>query len=115
MTSAAAKLMEWVHAGRTVVHEADSKTLLGEAGVALPRRDPNSGACVVKLCSDKYPHKTEHGLVKLNVPAAQIGEVAAVLRARAAGGVLIVEEMIEDGVAESGPLRWSAPAASSWN
>jgi acetate---CoA ligase (ADP-forming) subunit beta len=92
--------MEWAIAGRTVVHEADSKTLLGEAGVALPRRDPNSGACVVKLCSDKYPHKTEHGLVKLNVPAAQIGEVAAVLRAREAGGVLIVEEMIEDGVAE---------------
>jgi len=68
--------------------------------VALPRRDPNSGACVVKLCSDEYPHKTEHGLVKLNVPATQVGEVAAVLRARAVGGVLIVEEMIEDGVAE---------------
>jgi acetate---CoA ligase (ADP-forming) subunit beta len=100
MRSAAAKLLEWVHAGRTVVHEADSKTLLGEAGVALPRRDPKSGACVVKLCSDKYPHKTEHGLVELNVPAAQIGEVAAVLSARAGDGVLIVEEMIEDGVAE---------------
>lgn len=83
-----------------MVHEADSKALLGEAGVALPRRDPTSGACVVKLCSDQHPHKTEHGLVKLNVPVAQIGEVGASLRARDSAGVVIVEEMIEDGVAE---------------
>jgi succinyl-CoA synthetase beta subunit len=100
MGRAAQTLSAWARAGRSVVHEADCKALLGEAGVALPRRDPASGECVVKLCSDAYPHKTEHGLVKLNVPVAQAHAVAATLRARDPAGVLIVEEMIVDGVAE---------------
>lgn len=100
MSFAAEKLLEWSRAGRTVVHEADSKALLGEAGVALPRRDPTSGACVVKLCSDAYPHKTEHGLVKLNVPVSEAHEVGASMRARDPAGVLIIEELISDGVAE---------------
>jgi succinyl-CoA synthetase beta subunit len=100
MRLAADKLLEWARAGRTVVHEADCKALHAEAGVALPRRDPASGACVVKLCSDAYPHKTEHGLVKLNVPAAEAHQVAAAMRARDPAGVLIIEEMISDGVAE---------------
>jgi hypothetical protein len=99
-TVAGSTLAEWVRARRTIVHEADAKFLLSEAGVTVPRRNPTSGACAVKLCSDKYPHKTEHGFVKLNVPAGQSGEVAAALRERDAGGVPLVEEMISDGVAE---------------
>jgi succinyl-CoA synthetase beta subunit len=100
MGFASEKLREWARAGRTVVHEADCKALLGEAGVALPRRAPASGECVVKLCSDRYPHKTEHGLVKLNVPMAQVHEVGATMRTRDPAGVVLVEELISDGVAE---------------
>ncbi len=50
MAAAASILANWMRAGRTIVHEADAKALLGEAGVAVPRRDPISGPCAVKLC-----------------------------------------------------------------
>jgi acetate---CoA ligase (ADP-forming) subunit beta len=100
MPDARSQLIEWQAAGRKVVHEADTKELLRRAGVPVPCRDPQTGLCVVKLCSDRYPHKTEYGFVKLNVPAAESGEVASALRARETGGVILVEEMISDGVAE---------------
>ena len=94
------QLRGWSRAGRTLVHEADTKALLTEVGISVPRRDPPAGPCAVKLCSDRYPHKTEHGLVKLSVSAAEAGTVAATLRERDPGGVALVEEMIADGVAE---------------
>jgi acyl-CoA synthetase (NDP forming) len=100
MQTANAQLEQWIRAGRTVVHEADTKELLRQAGVLIPRRDPTAGPCAVKLCSDQYPHKTEHGFVRLNVSAAQSHDVAAELRARESSGVILVEEMISDGVAE---------------
>jgi succinyl-CoA synthetase beta subunit len=100
MTTARIQLAEWARARRTIIHEADTKAMLERVGVPIPRRDPRSGSCAVKFCSDSYPHKTEHGLVKLNVPAADAAKVGATLNKSGAAGVLIVEEMIADGVAE---------------
>lgn len=100
MRTSNGQLIQWTSERRTVVHEADTKDLLAQAGIPIPRRNPQSGACVVKLCSDRYPHKSEHGLVKLNVPAAQTDAVGAEMRSRDTAGVLLVEEMIADGIAE---------------
>lgn len=98
--SASETLRRWAAAGRRVVHEHDSKALLAEAGIAMPQRDPAAGPCVVKVAADLYPHKTEHGLVRLGVPAAEAAAVGRAMVARAPGGVVIVEEMVADGVAE---------------
>jgi succinyl-CoA synthetase beta subunit len=100
MATAREQLIDWARMGRAVVHEADTKDILSQAGVLIPRRDPESGPCVVKLCSDQYPHKTEHGLVNLNISAIESSAVAATLRQRGIPGTVIVEEMISDGVAE---------------
>ena len=93
-------LRDWIAAGRTIVHEADTKALLAQAGIAVPRRDPADGLCAVKIASDRYPHKTEHGLVRTGIPAADAPAVAAELAARAPDGVQLIEEMVSDGVAE---------------
>lgn len=93
-------LRDWIAAGRTVVHEADTKMLLAQAGIAVPRRDPAEGLCAVKIAADAYPHKTEHGLVRVGVPAAHAQAVADEMARRAPEGVRLIEEMVADGVAE---------------
>ncbi len=55
---------------------------------------------MVKLASDRFPHKTEHGLVKLNVAAEDARAAGATMTAKDSEGVLLIEEMIGDGVAE---------------
>ena len=94
------ELARWAAAGRRVIHERDTKILLARAGVAIPAEAPAQGACVVKLSSDRFAHKTEHGLVRLNVPVAQAPAVMAELEAYDPDGMVLVEEMISDGVAE---------------
>lgn len=93
-------LATWRRAGRTVVHELDTKAVLEAAGIAVPRRDPAVGKAVLKIASDLHPHKTEHGLVRLGVDASQVEAVAVELAAHIPSGALLVEEMITDGVAE---------------
>lgn len=100
MTSDYPELAHWVAAGRRVVHESDTKALLARAGIAIPARNPDDGTCVVKLSSDRFPHKSEHGLVRLGVPAALAPQIIAELGAHDPTGVVLVEEMIQDGVAE---------------
>ena len=39
-------LENWQRAGRKVVHEADSKDLLQQIGIPVPKRDPAEGRCV---------------------------------------------------------------------
>ena len=43
MPGAAHQLADWVAHGRTVVHELDTKAILAEAGITVPRRDPIEG------------------------------------------------------------------------
>ncbi len=100
MADAAAELAGWRAGGRTVVHELDTKAMLTRAGVTVPRRDPDAGLCAVKVASDLHPHKTEHGLVRIGVPASEARAVAAELVARVPAGEMLVEEMVSDGVAE---------------
>lgn len=94
------QLMTWQRAGRRIVHEADTKALLAAAGIAVPSQDRTSGPFAVKLSSDRFPHKTEHGLVKLNVAAADLDAIIAKLQAADPAGQILVEQMIDGGVAE---------------
>lgn len=71
--------------------EADSKALLAEHGVPIAREllaadadaavaaaaDLGGGAVAVKLCGDNIAHKTERGLVRLNVAGADAVRAAA--------------------------------------
>jgi succinyl-CoA synthetase beta subunit len=98
--SATAQLSAWRARGRRVVHEADTKRMLAAIGVQVPARNPGSGPCVVKLASDLFPHKTEHGLVRLNVAAADTDGVAAEMLARDPDGEALIEEMVGDSVCE---------------
>ncbi len=93
-------LENWVRQGRSVVHEADSKVVLGEIGVPIPERDPSAGSVVVKLCHDDFPHKSDHGLVRLGLNLAEAKDVAAEMDARVPGGVPLIEEMETGSVAE---------------
>lgn len=90
----------WAAARRTVVHEVDTKRLLALAGIAVPERDPASGRTVVKLASDRFPHKTEHGLVRLGVEAADAPAAGAAMRAKDPEGTVLIERMVEGVVAE---------------
>ena len=94
------KLENWVNAGRKVVHEADAKALLGDLGIPVPERGPTEGPLVVKLCHDDYPHKSDHGLVKLNVSVQDAPAIAAEMSAKVPGGVPLVEAMEKSSVAE---------------
>jgi len=94
------KLENWVNAGRKVVHEADAKALLGDLGIPVPERDPSQGPLVVKLCHDDYPHKSDHGLVKLNVSVQDAPSIATEMSAKVPGGVPLVEAMEKQSVAE---------------
>jgi acyl-CoA synthetase (NDP forming) len=98
--TAQAELRAWRAAGRRVVHEADTKRLLAAAGVRVPRRDPGEGRCVVKLASDRFPHKTDHGLVRLGVAPADVAAVSAEMLGRVPDGEVLVEEMVSGAVCE---------------
>ncbi|MBS0248594.1 MAG: acetate--CoA ligase family protein [Proteobacteria bacterium] len=94
------QLLSWRRAGRRIVHEADTKALLAAAGIAVPSQDRKSGRFAVKLSSDRFPHKTEHGLVALNVTAVDLDATVARLQAADPAGQVLVEDMIEGGVGE---------------
>ena len=70
-------LENWQRAGRKVVHEADAKDLLQQIGIPVPKRDPAEGRCVAKLCHDDYPHKSDHGLVRLGLSPDEAKQAAA--------------------------------------
>tara|TARA_E500000318_G_scaffold78156_1_gene73085 strand:+ start:44709 stop:45380 length:672 start_codon:yes stop_codon:yes gene_type:complete len=93
-------LENWRRAGRRVVHEADAKDLLQRIGVPVPTREPFEGRCVAKLCHDDYPHKSDHGLVRLGLSPQEAGQAAAEMAARIPGGTPLVEAMENDAVAE---------------
>ena len=90
----------WVRQGRRVVHEADAKALLSDIGVPVPVRDPADGKVVVKLCHDDFPHKSDHGLVRLGIATADAPDVAAEMVARVPGGVPLIEAMEQDAQVE---------------
>jgi len=94
------RLEDWARQGRTVVNEADTKDLLALAGITIPRRGGKKGPFAVKLASDKFPHKTEHGLVQLNVKGTEVGKVAKRLQRADRQGRVLVEQMIGDGIGE---------------
>jgi len=94
------QLLSWQRAGRKIVHEADTKALLAAAGIAMPSQDCKRGPFAVKLSSDRFPHKTEHGLVALNVAAADLDAAVARLQKADPAGQVLVEEMIDGGVGE---------------
>lgn len=93
-------LERWAAQGRTIVHEADTKRLLTLAGVTIPERDPAAGRTVVKLASDQFPHKTEHGVVRLGIDAAASAAVGAEMQEKDPAGEVLVERMVEGVVAE---------------
>jgi hypothetical protein len=98
---AARSLLEhWSAQGRKIIHEADTKRILQLVGIEVPERDPGAGRTVVKLASDRFPHKTEHGLVRLGIDAADAGEVGKAMRRKDAAGEVLIERMIEGVVAE---------------
>jgi len=90
----------WVRQGRRVVHEADAKALLSDIGVPVPERDPSDGKVVVKLCHDDFPHKSDHGLVRLGLTPADAPDVAAEMVARVPGGVPLIEAMEQNAQVE---------------
>jgi len=93
-------LENWQRAGRKVVHEADAKDLLQRIGIPVPKRDPAEGRCVAKLCHDDYPHKSDHGLVRLGLSPQEAKQAAAEMAQRIAGGTELIEQMEEGSVAE---------------
>lgn len=93
-------LEDWGRAGRIVVHEADAKALLSRVGIPVPECNPADGACVAKLCHDDYPHKSDHGLVRLGLSPAEAERAAGEMAARIPGGVPLVEAMEREAVAE---------------
>lgn len=93
-------LATWADAGRCTVHEADTKRILRLAGIPVPDTAPRHGLTAVKLASDRFPHKTEHGLVRLGVAAQESAAVGETLRDKDPNGVLLVERMVEGAVAE---------------
>lgn len=94
------RLEEWARAGRRVVNEADTKDLLALAGIPIPARGGRKGPFAVKLASDRFPHKTDHGLVHLNVKGPEIGKVSKRLQRVDRNGRVLVEQMIGDGIGE---------------
>lgn len=94
------RLEAWRRAGRRTVHEADTKSVLAEAGIPVPRQDRGKGPFAVKLSSDRFPHKTDHGLVALNVTADELDACIGRLQAADPAGHVLVEEMVEGGLGE---------------
>lgn len=90
----------WAAAGRRTVHEADTKLVLSLAGIVVPEPFPAAGRTVVKLASDRYPHKTEHGLVRLGIEAGEAAALGEEMRAKDPSGTVLVERMVDGVVAE---------------
>jgi acetate---CoA ligase (ADP-forming) subunit beta len=95
-----ARLETWQRSGRRIVHEADTKSILASTGIPLPRQGRGAGPFAVKLSSDRFPHKTDHGLVALNVTAANLDASMTRLQAADPDGRVLVEEMVEGGLVE---------------
>jgi|AutmiccommuBRH23_1029490.scaffolds.fasta_scaffold24258_2 acyl-CoA synthetase (NDP forming) len=93
-------LEHWQRIGRKVVHEADAKDLLRQIGVPVPERNPAGGRCVAKLCHDDYPHKSDHGLVRLGLSPEASRQAAAEMGEQIPGGTPLIEAMEEGAVAE---------------
>jgi acetate---CoA ligase (ADP-forming) subunit beta len=93
-------LEEWSRDGRRTVHEADTKRILRLAGISVPERSPTQGMTVVKLASDKYPHKTEHGLVQLGVDAFDSEAVGRKMLQSDPDGEILIERMVAGNIAE---------------
>ncbi len=93
-------LETWVREGRRIVHEADTKRILALSGIVVPQLDPADERVVVKLASDRFPHKTEHGLVRLNVAREDAAAVGKTMLALDPGGTVLVEQMVEGVAAE---------------
>lgn len=98
------RLRTWQASGRTQVHEADSKSILAQAGLPIPASGPQPTS-VVKYCCDDAMHKSDLGLVQLRVGAADVETTSKALRQRASAaglgnGVILVEEMVTDGLLE---------------
>jgi len=98
--SAHALLEAWRARGRRIVHEADAKRLLRAAGVLPPARAGRPARVAVKIASDAHPHKTEAGLVELDVPRADAARVGRRLLRRAPEGEVLIEPMITGVVGE---------------
>ncbi len=98
--SARETLESWVRQGRTTVHEADAKALLAEIGIPMPERNPSDGLVVVKLCHDDYPHKSDHGLVRLGLLPDEATAAAKEMSDRIAGGEPLVEAMETESLVE---------------
>lgn len=94
------RLKHWQRAGREVIHEADAKDLLAQIGVPVPARDPADGRCVAKLCHDAFPHKSDHGLVRLGLSPEAARQAVADMAERVPGGTPLIEAMEEDAVVE---------------
>lgn len=93
------RLRDWQAAGRHIVHEADAKRILQLAGLAVPGKS-DAGPYAVKLSSDLFPHKSEHGVVRLGVPATDVPTVAASLQAADPDGEVLVEDMVTSGIVD---------------
>jgi len=94
------QLETWQRGGRKIVHEADAKNILAIAGISVPSQDREQGPFAVKLSSDRFPHKTDHGLVQLNVSSADLEACVSRLQAFDPDGRVLVESMIADGIGE---------------
>jgi acetate---CoA ligase (ADP-forming) subunit beta len=95
-----AQLEAWRRAGRRIVHEADTKSVLASAGIPVPRQGRGTGPFAVKLSSDRFPHKTDHGLVALNVTSSNLDACIKRLKAADPDGRVLVEEMVGGGLVE---------------
>ena len=100
MSEVRALLERWSRQGRRTVHEGDTKQALRVAGLTVPGPPGSDGRAVVKLASDRFPHKTEHGLVRLGVDPGAVAAVGEELQARDPDGVVLVERLVDDAVAE---------------
>ncbi|MEM7197210.1 MAG: acetate--CoA ligase family protein [Pseudomonadota bacterium] len=95
--------------GRTPLNEYEAKTLLGKAGLDVPQGALiKQGACLpdfttypacVKPCAATLEHKTETGLLALNIQDLQQLE-KAIAACHMAGFDAYAEEMIPDAIAE---------------
>jgi acetate---CoA ligase (ADP-forming) len=111
---------------RRVVNEFEAKRLLRQFGVPVPEevlvRSPDAACAqaekigwpvVLKVVSDAVAHKTEHGLIRLNLRSAEevrvaFGELMQRFEIAAPGGDfagVVVQPMIVDGVEVFAGLR----------
>lgn len=97
-------LRTWRDADRKLVNELDSKIILQLADLPIPSRKI-TGPAVVKFCADSAIHKSELGLVRVNVSEGDVdATVARVTRqamlADIGQGEVLVEEMVTDCLIE---------------